>query len=253
MARCAAWSSVAGVPNTRTVPPSGAAFGLSSPVMSRTDVVLPQPLGPISPRIVPRSSRRSSDLIDLTAVEALGERLGDDERPRADDVADAWWREHLAAAPLERPVARRLFLDRCGHDRPPCGTSLRRGGAVPSTRLASNAAKSRRAAVCDPRVARVSRRREVGHQRRARPATMSMIDAPHVPGLVYVDDGAPGYGRRRCGRGFVYLDVNGAPLRDRETIERSAGAGGPAGVDGRVVLRRSRWPHPGDRPRRQGA
>ena len=62
MARCDEWSSVAGVPNTRTVPPSGPLFGLSSPVMSRTDVVLPHPLGPISPRIVPRSSRRSSDL-----------------------------------------------------------------------------------------------------------------------------------------------------------------------------------------------
>ena len=52
---------------------------------------------------------------------------------------------------------------------------------------------------------------------------MSVVDAPHVPGLVYVDDSAPGYGRRRCGRGFVYLDLDGAPLRDRETIERLRG------------------------------
>ena len=49
---------------------------------------------------------------------------------------------------------------------------------------------------------------------------MSTIDAPCVPGLVYVDDDAPGYSRRRRGRGFAYLDVNGAPLRDHETIER---------------------------------
>jgi DNA topoisomerase-1 len=49
---------------------------------------------------------------------------------------------------------------------------------------------------------------------------MSVVDAPHIPGLVYVDDSAPGYGRRRAGRGFVYLDAKGAPLRDRETIER---------------------------------
>jgi DNA topoisomerase-1 len=49
---------------------------------------------------------------------------------------------------------------------------------------------------------------------------VSVIDAPHVPGLVYVDDGAPGFGRRRCGRGFAYLDVDGAALRDRETVAR---------------------------------
>jgi DNA topoisomerase-1 len=48
----------------------------------------------------------------------------------------------------------------------------------------------------------------------------ALVDAPRVPGLVYVDDGVPGYGRRRCGRGFVYLDVKGGPLRDRSTIER---------------------------------
>lgn len=49
---------------------------------------------------------------------------------------------------------------------------------------------------------------------------MSAVDAPRVPGLVYVDDTAPGFGRRRCGRGFVYLDVEGAPLHDEDTIER---------------------------------
>jgi DNA topoisomerase I len=49
---------------------------------------------------------------------------------------------------------------------------------------------------------------------------MSVVDAPLVDGLVYVEDTAPGYGRRRCGRGFVYLDADGAPLRDRKTIER---------------------------------
>jgi len=36
---------------------------------------------------------------------------------------------------------------------------------------------------------------------------MSVIDAPAVRGLVYVDDGASGFGRRRRGRGFAYLDV----------------------------------------------
>jgi DNA topoisomerase-1 len=49
---------------------------------------------------------------------------------------------------------------------------------------------------------------------------MSTSDVPRVPGLIYVDDEAPGYSRRRCGRGFAYLDVNGSQLRDRETVER---------------------------------
>jgi DNA topoisomerase-1 len=52
---------------------------------------------------------------------------------------------------------------------------------------------------------------------------MSVDGPPRVDGLVYVDDSAPGFGRRRCGRGFIYLDVDGAPLRDRETIERLRG------------------------------
>ncbi|HZB41352.1 MAG TPA: hypothetical protein VE487_10325 [Ilumatobacter sp.] len=52
---------------------------------------------------------------------------------------------------------------------------------------------------------------------------MTAIDAPCVPGLVYVDDRAPGYRRRRRGRGFAYFDADGAPLRDRDTIERLRG------------------------------
>lgn len=49
---------------------------------------------------------------------------------------------------------------------------------------------------------------------------MTVLSETQVPGLVYVDDGQPGYRRRRCGRGFVYLDVDGAPLRDGDTIDR---------------------------------
>ena len=52
---------------------------------------------------------------------------------------------------------------------------------------------------------------------------MTVLAETHIPGLVYVDDSAPGYGRRRCGRGFVYLGLKGAPLRDRATIERLRG------------------------------
>ena len=35
--------------------------------------------------------------------------------------------------------------------------------------------------------------------------------------LVYFPDTQPGYGRRRCGRGFTYIDLDGATLRDVTT------------------------------------
>jgi DNA topoisomerase-1 len=41
-----------------------------------------------------------------------------------------------------------------------------------------------------------------------------------VPGVVYVEDTAPGFRRRRCGRGFAYLDPDGAAIRDQAVIER---------------------------------
>jgi DNA topoisomerase I len=47
---------------------------------------------------------------------------------------------------------------------------------------------------------------------------------PYFPGpamrLRRSDPGRPGYGRRRSGRGFRYVDTAGKPLRDREAIER---------------------------------
>jgi DNA topoisomerase I len=49
---------------------------------------------------------------------------------------------------------------------------------------------------------------------------MTVVDALAVPGLVYVDDAAPGFTRRRCGRGFMYVDATGAPIRDPETVAR---------------------------------
>ncbi|MFC7335852.1 DNA topoisomerase IB [Haloferula chungangensis] len=41
-----------------------------------------------------------------------------------------------------------------------------------------------------------------------------------VPGLVYTNDGMPGYRRRRAGRGFRYLLPKGAVLRDQPEIDR---------------------------------
>lgn len=38
--------------------------------------------------------------------------------------------------------------------------------------------------------------------------------------LVYVNDEQPGIQRRRAGKGFVYLDNNGKPIKNRKTVER---------------------------------
>lgn len=48
------------------------------------------------------------------------------------------------------------------------------------------------------------------------PAEPSLV----VPGIVYVEDTAPGFRRRRRGRGFAYLDPDGRPVHDRAVIER---------------------------------
>ena len=45
-------------------------------------------------------------------------------------------------------------------------------------------------------------------------------DAATEAGLRYVDDGMPGIGRRRSGKGFRYVDASGAALRDKATLER---------------------------------
>ncbi len=60
-------SSVDGVPNTETVP----LVGVSRPVINRTVVVLPHPLGPIRPRIRPRSTVRSSGRITSRSPNVL--------------------------------------------------------------------------------------------------------------------------------------------------------------------------------------
>ncbi|MFC5577229.1 DNA topoisomerase IB [Lysobacter niabensis] len=46
------------------------------------------------------------------------------------------------------------------------------------------------------------------------------IESAAQGGLVYVSDTEPGLRRRRAGKGFVYLDANGRPVRDRATLER---------------------------------
>ena len=50
-------------------------------------------------------------------------------------------------------------------------------------------------------------------------ATVSAGPSP-VPGLRYVTDAAPGIRRRRAGRGFTYVDVNGTRVDDPEALAR---------------------------------
>ena len=45
-------------------------------------------------------------------------------------------------------------------------------------------------------------------------------ESARIAGLRYVTDDMPGIRRRRAGTGFVYLDPQGQPIRDRETLGR---------------------------------
>ena len=49
---------------------------------------------------------------------------------------------------------------------------------------------------------------------------MAAVDSLPVPRLRRVDTGSPGYGRRRAGRGFVYLDEDGERITDDEVLTR---------------------------------
>ncbi|HYE90074.1 MAG TPA: hypothetical protein VEA38_03595 [Terriglobales bacterium] len=46
------------------------------------------------------------------------------------------------------------------------------------------------------------------------------VQSAKIAGLRYVHDGGPGIRRRRAGRGFAYLGVDGRPVRDPETLAR---------------------------------
>jgi DNA topoisomerase-1 len=47
-------------------------------------------------------------------------------------------------------------------------------------------------------------------------------DAARAAGLRYTTDARPGFTRRRAGRGFAYLDIDGRPIRDPEVRARIA-------------------------------
>jgi DNA topoisomerase-1 len=50
--------------------------------------------------------------------------------------------------------------------------------------------------------------------------TAAAKEAAKMAGLRYVSDQRPGIQRRRAGKGFRYLDVNGRPLRDAAALQR---------------------------------
>lgn len=50
----------------------------------------------------------------------------------------------------------------------------------------------------------------------------SPAEAAEAAGLYYVEDGEPGYRRRRQGRGFIYLDPEGGRVTEAELLQRFA-------------------------------
>jgi DNA topoisomerase-1 len=46
------------------------------------------------------------------------------------------------------------------------------------------------------------------------------VQSAKVAGLRYVSDDTPGIGRKRAGKGFSYVGIDGKPIRDREVLNR---------------------------------
>ncbi|GGD00393.1 hypothetical protein [Aquisalinus flavus] len=55
------------------------------------------------------------------------------------------------------------------------------------------------------------------------PYDMSPEKAAREAGLVYSDDSAPGYSRRRSGKGYSYYNQDGALITDKAVRERCQG------------------------------
>jgi DNA topoisomerase-1 len=53
-----------------------------------------------------------------------------------------------------------------------------------------------------------------------RPPSQEFVAAAEAAGLRYVTDAVPGIGRRRVGRGFSYVHVDGRAIRERERVRR---------------------------------
>ena len=52
------------------------------------------------------------------------------------------------------------------------------------------------------------------------PLVEQFSDSAAIAGLRYVSDATPGFSRRRTGRGFMFLDLDGKPIRDQDQLRR---------------------------------
>jgi DNA topoisomerase-1 len=52
------------------------------------------------------------------------------------------------------------------------------------------------------------------------PVTLDPVESAKIAGLRYVSDQMPGIRRRRAGKGWTYIGVDGKPIRDRNEIAR---------------------------------
>lgn len=57
--------------------------------------------------------------------------------------------------------------------------------------------------------------------------TVDPVESAQAAGLRYVSDASPGIQRKRAGKGFSYVDLNGKPIRDRDKLQRLKGLGIP--------------------------
>ena len=98
-----------------------------------------------------------------------------------------------------------------------------------------------------------------GPRRCVRPRAAPRLTAPHSGhGSSHgssrrVDCSGPGIRRRRRGKGFEYLDADGARIDRAERDRAHPRARDPARLGGRLDLPLSDGPHPGHRHRRRGA
>ncbi|WP_438027665.1 DNA topoisomerase IB [Sorangium sp. So ce233] len=84
----------------------------------------------------------------------------------------------------------------------------------------SGVVRRRRVTLAIESVETVELARTAGAVAAAAPLTPSPIESARSAGLRYVNDGEPGISRRKAGKSFKYLDAEGRPVKDEETLAR---------------------------------
>jgi hypothetical protein len=77
-------------------------------------------------------------------------------------------------------------------------------------------------------------------------------ESAKAAGLRYVSDTQPGIYRKRQGKGFRYVDPDGNPMRDKETLGRIKSLVIPPGLERRMDLPKSKGAFASYRARREG-